>query len=256
LIGTVLICRLGGIGESFVKYYASQPNYKVFGIVRNKKSADENLAKNGIQNVTMLQADITDAKAMLAAANEVSKATGGSLDILIPNAAVAAEKNRFKSLPDFPSMEDIEADLNEAFSVNVVGAAFTIAAFLPLIRKGQTKKIAAISTAMALDSLTNDYSLPMAAAYSISKAGMNTLIAKYNAALKNENILIFGISPGYVGTDMNDVNGLDEEGLQAVQASTYTNGQQDNSNHVVATWSLTFTELTLLPIPIPVLDTC
>ena len=28
--------------------------------------------------------------------------------------------------------------------------------------------------------------------------------------------------------------------------STYTNGQKGNSNHVVATWSLTITELTLL----------
>lgn len=186
--------------------------------MRNKKAANENFAKIGIKNVTLLQADITDAKAMLAAADEVSKATGGSLDILIPNAAVAAEKNRFKPLPDFPSMEDIEADLNEAFSVNVVGAAFTIAAFLPLIRKGQTKKIATISTAMALDDLTNKFEIPITAAYSISKAGLNTLIAKYNVALKKENILVFGISPGYVGTDMNDVNGLDEEGLQAVQA--------------------------------------
>lgn len=166
----------------------------------------------------MLQADITDAKAMQAAANEVSKATGGSLDLLIPNAAVAAENNRYKPLPDFPSLEDLEADLNEAFSVNVVGAAFTIATFLPLIRKGQMKKIATISTAMALDSLANEYSIPIAAAYSVSKAALNTLVAKYNAALKNEGILIFGISPGYVSTDMNSNDGISEEDMQWVQA--------------------------------------
>ena len=139
-----------------MKYYAAQPDYKVFGIVRNKKSADDKLSKDGIKSVTMLQADITDAKAMQSAADEVSKATGGSLDLLIPNAAVAAEKNRFKILPNFPSVEDIEADLNEAFSVNVVGAAFTIAVFLPLILNGQMKKISTISTALALDQLTNE----------------------------------------------------------------------------------------------------
>ena len=155
---------------------------------------------------------------MQAAANEVAKATGGSLDILIANAGMAGGKHRFKALPDYPSLEDIEAEINDAISVNVIGTAFTIAAFLPLIRKGQTKKIAAISTAMALDDLTNKFSIPIAAPYSVSKTAMNTLIAKYNAALNKQDILVFGISPGYVGTDMNDVSALDEESLQAVQA--------------------------------------
>jgi amino acid transporter len=38
--------------------------------------------------------------------------------------------------------------------------------------------------------------------------------------------------------------------------STYTNGQQDNSNHPFTAWSLTLTELTLLPISVLVLDIC
>lgn len=170
-----------------------------------------------MKNVTFLQADITDSKAMLAAADDVSKATGGSLDLLIPNAAVAGEKNRFKSLADFPSLEDIEADLNETFNVNVVGVAFTINAFLPLIRKGQMKKIAAISTGMAMDQWTNNLEIKIAATYSVSKAALNMLVVKYSVALKKENILVFGISPGYVGTDMNVGGEMDEEAMQAVQ---------------------------------------
>jgi amino acid permease len=42
----------------------------------------------------------------------------------------------------------------------------------------------------------------------------------------------------------------------SIGESTYTNGQQGNSNHVIATWSLTFAELTELLIPVLVLDIC
>ena len=208
--------RLGGLGEAFVKYYASQ-NYEVFGIVRNKKSAEEKFAKDGLKNVTFVQADVADSKAMLAAADEVSKTTGGSLDVLIANAAVACggaagEKNRHKSLPNFSSLEDLGVDLNETFNINVTGAAFTIGAFLPLIRKGQTKKIAVISTGMAMDQWTNELEIPIAATYSVSKAALNMLVVKYSVALKKESILVFGISPG-----------------------TYINGQKGNSSHVFAT---------------------
>ena len=170
-----------------------------------------------MKNVTFLQADTTDSKAMLAAADYVSKATGGSLDLLIPNAAVAGEKNRFKSLPDFPSLEDIEADLNETFNVNVVGVAFTINAFLPLIRNGHMKKIAVISTAMALEEETKNLEIRVAATYSVSKAALNMLVVKYSVALKKEDILVFGISPGYVGTNMNVGGEMDEEAMQGVQ---------------------------------------
>lgn len=160
---------------------------------------------------------------MLAAADEVSKATGGSLDILIPNAAIgyggaAGDKNRYRGLPSFGSLEDIQTDLNETFSVNVVGVAFTIAAFLPLIRKGQTKKIVAISTGMALNDFTNSLEVHIAAPYSVSKAAVNMLIVKYSVVLKKENILVFAISPGFVATDMNVGGEMDEEATQALQS--------------------------------------
>ena len=159
---------------------------------------------------------------MLVAADEVSKATGGALDLLIANAAVACggaagEKNRYKSLPNFSSLEDVGADLNETFNVNVTGVAYSIAAFLPLLRKGQTKKIAVISTGMALNDFTNSLEIPIAATYSVSKAALNMLIVKYSVALKKEDILVFGISPGFVGTDMNIGGEMDEEAMQAVQ---------------------------------------
>ena len=49
---------------------------------------------------------------------------------------------------------------------------------------------------MSLDPMINTYRLAIAAPYSVSKTALNTLIAKYNAALAKEGILVFGISPG------------------------------------------------------------
>lgn len=44
---------------------------------------------------------------------------------------------------------ELEEDLTEQFAVNVVGVAKTIAAFLPLIKKSETKKVITISTGLA-----------------------------------------------------------------------------------------------------------
>ena len=99
--------------------------------------------------------------------------------------------------------------------LKVVGAAFSIQPFLPLLRKSQTKKIAAISSAMGSDWLINKYDVPTAAPYSVSKGALNTLIAKYNVALKREGILCFAISPGFVATEMNSQDGTTEEAIEA-----------------------------------------
>lgn len=198
-------------------YYTTKTDYQVFAIVRNKKAAEEKFAKAGYKNVTTVEAAVQDAKSMLAAADTVGKATGGSLDVLIPNAGINGNKHKFKTLPNFPNLEDLESELNETFSVNVVGAAFTIQAFLPLVRKGQTKKIATITSAMGSDTLTNHFGVAMAGPYCVSKAALNCLVAKYNVALKKEGILCFGISPGLVATDMNMGDSNDPEAAEALQ---------------------------------------
>ena len=119
--------------------------------------------------MTVLQADITDSKALSNAADEVAKVTGGSLDILINNAAVVGTNNKWNNLPDFTSLSALDDELTEAFHVNVVGVAFTINTFLPLIRKGETKKVITLTTGLADDNLTNKYRVGTSSPYSISK---------------------------------------------------------------------------------------
>jgi aldose 1-epimerase len=66
--------------------------------------------------------------------------------------------------------------------------------------------------------------------YTISANGINATFMPYGARLTN---LV--------------VN--DKAGMPRDVVSTYTNGQQDNSNHVVVTWSFKWIELPFVPDP-------
>jgi NAD(P)-dependent dehydrogenase (short-subunit alcohol dehydrogenase family) len=189
-----------GLGYAFVKHLAAIEGNTVIGIARNKPATEERFAKDGVKNVTILAADITDVKALQKAAEETAKITGGSLDCLINNAGLVSERSRWKTLVD-DTAEGLEEDLISSFRANVVGVAHTTNAFLPLLRKGQAKKVLTLSTGLADADLINEYALAPAAPYSISKVAVNMLVAKYNAALgESEGILFFAISPGFVDT--------------------------------------------------------
>ena len=114
---------------------------------------------------------------------------------------MAPERSALYDMSFFEGKPDIlKEDLLEAISVNVVGTALTIDAFLPLIKKSKTKKVITISSGMADVDLINEFEVGMSGPYSISKAAVNALIAKYNVAYKAEGILFMSVSPGFVDT--------------------------------------------------------
>ncbi|KAI5357044.1 Putative short-chain dehydrogenase/reductase SDR, NAD(P)-binding domain superfamily [Septoria linicola] len=192
-----------GLGYAWITHLASNPTNTVFGLVRNKTATEEALAKDGIKNVHVLSADVTDHKALLAAAEKTAEVTGGGLDILIHNAAYISERSQFFTVLD-DKPEEFAADLTASFQANVVGATYLLNAFLPLIRRGKDKKIAVLSSGMADLDLVNQYSIAVASPYTVSKAAANMLVSKYHAALgKQEGILVLSISPGFVNTRPN-----------------------------------------------------
>jgi len=129
-----------GLGYAFVTHLASIEGNTVIGLARNTSMAEERLAKDGVKNVQVLAADITDVKALQAAAEKVAEITGGGLDVLINNAGLISARSSWLTLVD-DTPEGLEEDLMASFRANVVGVAHTSNAFLPLIRKGKDKKI-------------------------------------------------------------------------------------------------------------------
>lgn len=66
--------------------------------------------------------------------------------------------------------------------------------------KGKVKKVISISSGLADDGLTREYEFAHGLPYSISKAAMNSTIAKYSAQYSRQGVLFLSISPGVVDT--------------------------------------------------------
>ncbi|KAI9658934.1 MAG: hypothetical protein M1821_001894 [Bathelium mastoideum] len=212
---------------AFIVHLASINGNTVIGLARDAKATQSRLAADGVNNVTVFQADVTDRAALKKAAEETAKLTDGRLDYLINNAAKVSGTSGFKTLGDFnDDPETLEADLVDSFHVNVVGASNAINAFLPLIQRGSAKKVINISTGMADIDLINQFHVPIGTPYSISKAALNALTAKYHALYASpalppsSRILFLSLSPGVVATNESGVPPTPEqlEGMKAMFA--------------------------------------
>lgn len=190
-----------GIGLEFARQLSSVPGNEVFGLVRNKSTATRLTALDR-PNVHVLQADVTDKKALSDAAAEVGRVTGGKLDVLISNAALIPTGRAVRGvrsyLPDHA--DELISDVKDALNVNLIGVLLTTNAFLPLLLQGSVKKVIAISTGLAdLDS-TLEVEISSTAPYSISKAALNMAIAKYAVDYKKDGIAFLSLAPGVVDT--------------------------------------------------------
>lgn len=196
-----------GLGWEFVTQLSADPNNTVFGLARNKddaqKRVDEELS--GRSNVHMLSGDLSNYKTLKESAEYVSKVTGGKLDYIIANAAVNTRVSAYAGISDFADQPELlEKDLLEHFQTNLIGNVHLINIYLPLILKGSAKKIVAISTGMADIEMIRNFNVHIAAPYAISKAGLNTAMAKFSAQYSSQGVLFLSISPGLVATSQFD----------------------------------------------------
>jgi NAD(P)-dependent dehydrogenase (short-subunit alcohol dehydrogenase family) len=95
-------------------------------------------------------------------------------------------------------------DLLDCFNTNVVGNVHLFNLFMPLIFKGQGKKVVTISSGLADEGLTVRYGLYEGAPYSVSKAAMNMASAKFQAECEKDGVLFLSLSPGSVNTGQFD----------------------------------------------------
>ncbi|KAF8215777.1 hypothetical protein K438DRAFT_1659037 [Mycena galopus ATCC 62051] len=188
-----------GIGLEYVNQLSADSKNTVFAIVRNKATATK-LADLSRNNITVLQADVTDANALKLAATEVSKVTGGKLDYLINNAGKSNHPGL--TLDNYPSPEALERDLFDNFKTNTIGAIHCTNAFLPLLKNGSAKKVISITSGMGDLEVTLLSESVAEATYAISKAALNMVVAKYAAQYKAEGFTFLAICPGMVSTDI------------------------------------------------------
>ncbi|KAI1654477.1 NAD(P)-binding protein [Daldinia decipiens] len=192
-----------GLGFEFLRQLSEDPAAVVIGLARDKDWTEKKVSSQiGRSNIHILHGDLDDYKSIKKAAEDAAKITGGGLDYLIANAAAFSSKSgllTFNDMADDP--EGLEEDLLKSFKANVVGNIHLFNYFLPLIRKGEAKKVISISTGIADYDFVRETDYEIAGSYTTSKAALNLAVVEYHAQFHHEGILFFSISPGVVATD-------------------------------------------------------
>ncbi|KAI1169862.1 NAD(P)-binding protein [Nemania sp. FL0916] len=190
-----------GLGFEFLRQLSENPNNTVFGIVRDKATTDEKVSTElqGRSNIHILEADILNYNALKKAAEAVAEISGGSVDYLISNAGYVSKFDAYDGIGTLGEKpQELEEELLKSFKTNVVGTVHFINLFLPLILKGQTKKVIALSTGLADLDEVNKFDLEVTPLYTISKVGLNAAIAKFSSQYKKEGVLFMAIAPGLI----------------------------------------------------------
>ncbi|KAF2184865.1 hypothetical protein K469DRAFT_727066 [Zopfia rhizophila CBS 207.26] len=153
-------------------------------ILRNPGPTKDKVISDALRNVHILPANLTDADSLTAAAKSTADLTGGVVDHLIVNGAYLAEQSMSFKPGDFVGKEQLLRDeLRMSIDTNVTSVVYAINAFLPA----------------------------EGVAYSISKAVVNVLVAKYAIQFKDDGIIFLALTPGIVYTKTEDFNTAPQE---------------------------------------------
>ncbi|EIW54434.1 short chain dehydrogenase, partial [Trametes versicolor FP-101664 SS1] len=190
-----------GIGLEYVRQLAARADATVFAVVRNKqRSTHLQAAITNMNNVHVVEGDIVDYKSMQRAAEEVASLNDGKLDYLIHNAAKTDQKTVFHGFYDYPSMDELDADLMDAFRVNTLGVVHSVTPFVPLLRAGPTKKIIVIGTGGGDPKAVLTVGIKNMVAYCATKAAAVMVATKWALELKDEGFVVVTLTPGLVDT--------------------------------------------------------
>lgn len=177
-----------GIGFEVVRELAAK-GWRVFLTGRSRDAVVQAASKIG-PSVTPVVLDVASSNSIEAAVKTVSHAVD-HLDVLVNNAGILDD--------DDNSIFDLTPErLRRMFETNTIGPLLVTQAFLPLIRKSQSGRIINVSSGAGQLSDLGTW----APAYSISKTALNGVTNQFASALKDSNIAVNSVCPGWVRTDM------------------------------------------------------
>jgi NAD(P)-dependent dehydrogenase (short-subunit alcohol dehydrogenase family) len=186
-----------GLGLSLCKEYLAR-GFTVFAgkFLQDYTLLEELREKN--KNLRILPLDVASRESVAAARDLVSAETNASLDMLISNAALMGPVSC--SLYEPPM--DLEAVWN-SFSVNALGAARMAEYFLPLLDKGQMKRLCFVSSEVScivLMKTSRDSGFP----YPMSKSALNMCVRLMHNQLYPQGYTFRLYHPGWMKRVMPD----------------------------------------------------
>ena len=157
------------------------------------KAAAEKLQAEGL-DVSYYSLDVTDADSVQRLAQFI-KNEYGQLDILINNAGVLLDSSDSVLNTKFDT-------LHQTIDTNLYGPFLLCQALIPLMEKHKYGRIVNVSSgAGQLSDMNSGYP-----SYRISKTALNGLTRILGNELKDTNILVNSVCPGWVKTDMGGAN--------------------------------------------------
>ncbi len=187
--GTALVTGANkGIGLEVVRQLATR-GWRVFLTGRSLAAVRKAASPLG-PAVVPVPLDITSRISIEAAFSVVSQAVT-HLDVLVNNAGILDH--------DEGSVFELHPQrLRRMFETNTIGPLLVSQTFLPLLRKSESGRIINVSSGAGQLSDMGTW----APAYSISKTALNGVTGQFAAALRDSNIAVNSICPGWVKTDM------------------------------------------------------
>jgi NAD(P)-dependent dehydrogenase (short-subunit alcohol dehydrogenase family) len=176
-----------GIGRA-TALRLDRAGHRVFGSVR-KPEDGASLAKAASDRLVPVELDVTDAKSIDAAANQVHSAVGETgLDGLVNNAGTAIA-GPIELLP----VDDWRAQIE----VNLVGQVAVTRAFLPVLRKARGRVV-------FLSSIGGLIAVPFNSAYNASKWGIEAVGESLRGELRPFGMDVVLVEPGSIATPIWD----------------------------------------------------
>ena len=188
---TVLITGAArGIGFELAKQYCRQGD-RVYATVRDPNQAEplQAVAETSDGLLTVHAMDVGDTAAVSACADALSEV---AIDVLINNAGI------FGGL-DTQTFQNMDYDnWAHEFNVMAMGPFRVTQAFLPHVQAGNDKIIVTISSQTA----AHVYDHVIGYSYASCKAAVNRLMTGLATELKEQNIIVVPMHPGWVKTEM------------------------------------------------------
>lgn len=209
-MATVLITGCSrGLGLELAKKYTAESSTTslIFATARSESPSAalaQVITDAPPGRIQYVQLDIDDPDSISRAASIVDKSlpTNSGLDILINNAAIIfPEYNGASGMP--PS------SLSQCLATNVTGVHAVTLAFLPLLRRGSTRKTVNITSTLGSIGMIDPSQPAVLCAYRISKTALNMLTAQWAQELGKPDagaFTVFCVSPGWLKTDLGGGN--------------------------------------------------
>lgn len=181
-----------GIGKEIARQLARR-GFAVFMGARDMakgRAASQELCSEGYE-VTFIPIDVTDPVSIKNASGTFSQ-KADHLDVLINNAGVLDDHGE--------DILKLNAEmLDRTLKTNVNGPVLVTQYFLPYLEKSPNGgRIINVSSGAGSLSRMSTY----APAYSISKTALNAVTKQFAGALREQNIAVNCVDPGWVRTDM------------------------------------------------------